>query len=153
MTQKPTQKNILIIHGPNMNLLGHRKIEASPNITLDKLNKNLRKVASRLELKLKIVQTNDEARAVTIVQRQRNKFCGLLLFPGPWQKSAYTLQDTLELLSIPFVTISLGEKVEVLQGLKNIEKEEEKEKKKKKRRRREKEKKKKKDEKEKEKKK
>jgi len=80
-------------------------------------------VASRLELKLKIVQTNDEARAVTIVQRQRNKFCGLLLFPGPWQKSAYTLQDTLELLSIPFVTISLGEKVEVLQGLKNIEKE------------------------------
>ena len=106
-----------------MNLLGHRKIEASPNITLDKLNKNLRKVASRLELKLKIVQTNDEARAVTIVQRQRNKFCGLLLFPGPWQKSANTLQDTLELLSIPFVTISLGEKVEVLQGLKNIEKE------------------------------
>ncbi len=114
MTQKSTQKK---------NLLGHRKIEASPNITLDKLNKNLRKVASRLELKLKIVQTNDEARAVTIVQRQRNKFCGLLLFPGPWQKSAYTLQDTLELLSIPFVTISLGEKVEVLQGLKNIEKE------------------------------
>ena len=106
-----------------MNLLGHRKIEASPNITLDKLNKNLRKVASRLELNLKIVQTNDEARAATIVQRQRNKFCGLLLFPGPWQKSAYTLQDTLELLSIPFVTISLGEKVEVLQGLKNIEKE------------------------------
>ena len=93
MTQKPTQKNILIIHGPNMNLLGHRKIEASPNITLDKLNKNLRKVASRLALKLKIVQTNDEARAVTIVQRQRNKFCGLLLFPGPWQKSADTVQD------------------------------------------------------------
>ncbi|SVC91855.1 uncharacterized protein METZ01_LOCUS344709 [marine metagenome] len=106
-----------------MNLLGHRTIEASPNITLDKINKNLRKVASRLGLKLKIFQTNDEARAVTIVQRQRNKFCGLLLFPGPWQKSAYTLQDTLELLSIPFVTISLGEKVEVLQGLKNIEKE------------------------------
>jgi len=90
---------------------------------LDKLNKNLRKVASGLELKLKIFQTNDEARAVNIVQRQRNKCCGLLLFPGPWQKSAYILQDTLELLSIPFVTISLGEKVEVLQGLRNIEEE------------------------------
>ena len=123
MTQKSTQKNILIIHGPNMNLLGHRKIEANPNITLDKLNKNLRKEASKLELKLKIVQTNDEARAVTIVQGQRNKICGLLLFPGPWQKSAFTLQDTLELLSVPFVTISLGEKVKVLQGLKNIEEE------------------------------
>ncbi|MBC8256414.1 MAG: type II 3-dehydroquinate dehydratase [Candidatus Marinimicrobia bacterium] len=121
MTQKPMQKNILVIHGPNMNLLGHRKIEANPNITLDKLNKNLRKVANGLELKLKIIQTNDESRAVNIVQRQRNKICGLLLFPGPWQKSAYALQDTLELLSIPFVTISLGDKVEVLQGLKNFE--------------------------------
>ncbi len=74
-------------------------------------------------MKLKIVQTNDHARAVTIVQRQRNKFCGLLLFPGPWQKSAYTLQDTLELLSMPFVTISLGEEVGVLLFLKNIENE------------------------------
>ena len=121
MTQKLTQKNILIIHGPNMNLLGHRTIEASPNITLDKLNRNLRRIAGKLELKLKIFQTQDEARAVTIVQRQRNKICGLLLFPGPWQKSGYTLQDTLKLLSIPFVTISLGEKAEVLRGLKNIE--------------------------------
>ena len=121
MTQKQTQKNILIIHGPNMNLLGHRTIEASPNITLDKLNRNLRRIAGKLELKLKIFQTQDEARAVTIVQRQRNKICGLRLFPGPWQKSGYTLQDTLKLLSIPFVTISLGEKAEVLLGLKNIE--------------------------------
>ena len=41
-------------------------------------------------------------------------------FPGPWQKSGYGLQDTLKLLSIPFATISVGEKAEVLQGLHNI---------------------------------
>jgi len=121
MTQKPTQKNILIIHGPNMNLLGHRKIEASPNITLDKLNGILRKIAKSREVNVSIFQTNEEARAVTIIQRQRNKICGALLFPGPWQKSGFVLKDTLSLLSIPFVTISLGEKAEVLQGLKNIE--------------------------------
>jgi 3-dehydroquinate dehydratase-2 len=121
MTQKPTQKNILIIHGPNMNLLGHRKIEANPNITLDKLNRILRKVAKRQEVNVNIFQTNEEARAATIVQRQRNKICGLLLFPGPWQKSGYVLKDTLALLSIPFITISLGEKAEVLKGLINIE--------------------------------
>jgi len=120
MTQKPHKKTILIIHGPNMNLLGHRRIEANPNITLNKLNKNLRRVAEKLEVKLKIFQTHDESKAVTIVQRQRNKTCGLILFPGPWQKSAYTLQETLELLSIPFVTITLGENAEVLKGLNNI---------------------------------
>jgi len=113
-------KNILIIHGPNMNLLGLRTIDASPNITLDKLNRNLRKIAKKLKLNVKIFQTNDEVRAVTIVQRQRNKICGALLFPGPWQKSAYALQDTLELLSIPFATISLGETADVLMGLINI---------------------------------
>lgn len=103
-----------------MNLLGHRKIKAHPNITLDKLNRNLRKVAKNLNMKVKIIQTNDETKAVTTLQRQRNQTRGVLLFPGPWQKSGYVLQDTLNLLSIPFVTISVGEKAKVLQGLHNI---------------------------------
>ena len=67
-----------------------------------------------------MIQTNDEGDAVTILQRQRNKICGILLFPGAWQKSGHALKDTLELLSIPFITISLGEKAEVLQGIDNI---------------------------------
>ena len=113
-------KHVLIIHGPNMSLLGYRKIEANPNITLDKLNRNLRKVAKSLDMKVKIIQTDDETRAVTTLQRQRNKASGILFFPGPWQKSGYVLQDTLKLLSIPFVTVSVGEKAEVLQGLRNI---------------------------------
>jgi len=120
MSNHTTSKNVLIIHGPNMNLLGHRKLEANPNITLDKLNRNLRKVAKSLDMNVKIIQTNDEARAATTIQRQRNKTGGILFFPGPWQKSGYVLQDILKLLSIPFVTISLGEKAEVLQGLHNI---------------------------------
>jgi len=120
MSAHTISKHILIIHGPNMNLLGHRKIEANPNITLDKLNKNLRKVAKSLNMKVKIIQTNDETKAVTTLQRQRNKTCGILFFPGPWQQSGYVLHDTLKLLSIPFITISVGEKADVLQGLHNI---------------------------------
>ena len=120
MTGNTISKNILIIQGPNMNLLGHRKITVNPHITLDKLNRNLRKVANSLNMKIKIIQTNDEARAVAVLQRQRNKMDGILFFPGPWQKTGYVLQDTLHLLSIPFVTISIGEKVEALQGLHNV---------------------------------
>ena len=120
MSDHTTPKNVLIIHGPNMDLLGHRKIEANPNITLDKLNRNLRKVAKSLNMKVKIIQTNDEVKAATTIQRQRNKTSGILFFPGPWQKSGYVLQDILKLLSIPFITISVGEKAEVLQGLHNI---------------------------------
>ena len=109
-----------MIHGPNMNLIGHRNKRNKSKITLDKINRCLRNEANKLNQELKIIQTNDEGNAVTILQRQRNKICGILLFPGAWQKSGYVLKDTLELLSIPFITISLGEEEDVLQGIDNI---------------------------------
>lgn len=120
MTQTDKMPKILVIHGPNMNLIGHRYKSNKSRITLDKINRCLRNTANKLKLELKIIQTNDEGKAVTILQRQRNKIRGVLLFPGAWQKSGFVLKDTLELLSIPFITISLGEKAEVLQGLDNI---------------------------------
>ena len=120
MTQKPTQKNILIKHGPNMNLIGYRYKRNKSSVTLDKINRCLRNEASKLKQELKIIQTNEEGKAATILYRQRNKICGILLFPGPWQQSGYVLKDTLELLSIPFITISRGEEAGVLRGIDNI---------------------------------
>ena len=120
MIKKENKTKILVIHGPNMNLIGHRYKKNKTRFTLDKINRCLRKEAIKLKQEIRMIQTNDEGDAVTILQRQRNKTCGILLFPGAWQKSGYALKDTLELLSIPFITISLGEKAEVLQGLDNI---------------------------------
>ena len=120
MINKDQKFKILVIHGPNMNLIGHRYKRNKSSVTLDKINRSLRNEASKLKQELKIIQTNDEGRAVTILQRQRNKICGILLFPGAWQKSGFVLKDTLELLSIPFITISLGEDADVLQGIDNI---------------------------------
>ena len=119
MTHQPSQKKILIIQGPNMNLLGYRFKETK--ITQDKLNTCLRRAAKKFEFKLIIFQTNDESRAVTALQRSRNKICSVLLFPGPWQQSGYVLKDTLELLKIPYITISLGEDVMLLKGIDNID--------------------------------
>ena len=121
MTQKHKHKKILIIQGPNMNLLGHRFKDQTTKITLDKLNVHLRKTAKKHEIKLVIIQTNDESRATTILQRQRNKICGTLLFPGPWQQSGFVLKDTMELLKIQYITISSGEDVTLLKGIDNIE--------------------------------
>ena len=111
----------MVIHGPNMNLLGLRTMKTKARITLDKLNRHLRKVATDKGLQLVIFQTNDESKAVNKLQKQRNKIRGILLFPGPWQKSGHTIKDTLEILSIPYITVSLGEKEDVLNGIKNIE--------------------------------
>mgnify|MGYP001215141863 CR=1 FL=1 len=120
MINKDQKFKILVIHGPNMNLIGHRYKKNKSRVTLDKINRYLRKEAIKLKQELIIVQTNDEGRAVTILQRKRNKIHGILLFPGPWQQSGYVLKDTLELLAIPYVTVSVGEKVEVLDGIENV---------------------------------
>ena len=121
MTQQYKHKKILIIQGPNMNLLGYRFKDTKTKITLDKLNAHLQKTAKKHKIKLIIIQTNDESKAVTTLQRQRSKICSSLLFPGPWQQSGFVLKDTMELLKIPYITISSGEKAILLKGIDNIE--------------------------------
>ena len=118
---KSAKHKILVIHGPNMNLLGLRTKCDGSRITMDKLNRHLRKTARKTGLSLTIIQTNDESRAVNLLQGQRKKIKGILLFPGPWQKSGYVIKETLEILSAPWITVSQGEKIEVLKGIKNIE--------------------------------
>ena len=118
MTQQYKHKKILIIQGPNMNLLGLKLKDTKT--TLGKLNAHLQKTARKHKIKLVIIQTNDESKAVKALQRQRNKICSALLFPGPWQQSGFVLKDTLELLKIPYITISSGEDVTLLKGIDNI---------------------------------
>ena len=119
--KKAAKQKILIIQGPNMNLLGLRTKADGHKITLDKLNRHLREIARKIGLSLTIIQTNDEGRAVNLLQGQRKKIKGVLLFPGPWQKSGHVIKETLEILSAPCITVSLGEKKDVFKKMKNIE--------------------------------
>jgi len=121
MTKQNNKKKILIIQGPNMNLIGYRLNDTKTKITLDKLNTHLRRIAKEFKLKPIIIQTNNESKAATNLQRQRNKICSVILFPGVWQQSGFVLKDTMELLKIPYITISLGEDVTLLKGIDNIE--------------------------------
>ena len=82
----------------------------------------MRKYAQKKGLSLNIIQTNDESRAVNHIQRKRKKIKGILLIPGPWQKSGYVIKDTLDILSTPYITVSIGENVDILNGVTNINK-------------------------------
>ncbi len=97
--------NILILHGPNMNLIGVRSADTKEQITLDKINRALRQKAREVNATLKILQTHDRAKAITFLQRNRNWADGCLLAPGPWARSAYDLLDTLLLCKVPMVEI------------------------------------------------
>ena len=69
MTQQNKHKKLLVIQGPNMNLLGYRFKNTKTKITLEKLNVYLRKIAKKFKLELIIIQTNDESKATTAIQR------------------------------------------------------------------------------------
>ena len=70
---KTINHKILVIHGPNMNLIGLKTAGDGKRITLDKLNRHLRKTAKKIGLSLTIIQTNEEGRAVSHLQSQRKK--------------------------------------------------------------------------------
>ena len=115
------KKSILILQGPNMNLVSLTPAAGENRITLDKINKCLRKEAQIIQQPLKTIQTNSESIAVTTRQRRRNKISGIIIFPGPWQQSGFVLKHTLESIKIPYITISSGEDVMLLKGIENIE--------------------------------
>ena len=96
---------ILVLHGPNLNLLGLRSAKLGTNITLDKVNRALRREVRNSEVELKILQTHDEAKAVTFLHYNRNKAHGLVFAPGPWYQSGVIIKDTLEIIQLPYVTV------------------------------------------------
>jgi len=113
---------LLIIHGPNLNLLGLWSAKKGESITLDKLNKHIRKYIRDKNIDIKIIQTNKEDKAVSYIQNNRKKIDGIILVPGVWQYNAYVLSELLDLTAIPFITIIYKEKdyVKLLNGKDNI---------------------------------
>ena len=113
---------ILILHGPNMNLFGIRSSKEGKNITLDKINRHIRKYIRDKNLEIKIIQTHNEIKAVSYLHANRNNFDGLILTPGAWQNSGYILQDTINIIELKYVIIQLdeNEKIKLFSGNKNI---------------------------------
>ena len=113
---------ILILHGPNMNLFGIRSSKKGDTITLDKINKHIRKYIRNKNLDIKIIQTHNEVKAVSYLHANRNKFDGLILTPGVWQNSGHIIHDTLNIINLKYITISIdeNENINLFSDQKNI---------------------------------
>lgn len=97
---------LLIIHGPNMNLLGSF---SKNRLTLDKLNRLIRRFAKKNDFIVKIYQTNSEAKYVSLLQRNRNKVNGMLLNLGPWNADSNIIQHTLSIIDVPYRIVESSE--------------------------------------------
>ena len=97
--------NILILQGPNLNMLGLKSSKTKANITLDKINRALKKHVKGKNVSLKLLQTHKQFQAVNFLQRNRNWADGILFIPTSWARNEFTILETLELISLKTATI------------------------------------------------
>ena len=96
---------ILVLQGPNLNLIGVKSAQSGNKITLDKINKALRLDVRNTEFELKIFQTHKINMAISFLQRNRNSASGVLMAPMAWGAYEYSLLETLQLIKLPVVQV------------------------------------------------
>lgn len=100
---------VFIIHGPNLNLLGHRDPEQYGTLTLAKVNTAIRKKARGLGLETKIVQTNHEGRIIDLLHRRRKWADAFLINPGAFTHYSFAIRDAIEGIMTPVVEVHLSD--------------------------------------------
>ena len=100
---------ILILHGPNLNLLGSRETEIYGSQTLDDINEALRERAAALGVDIQeILQTNSESVLIERIQAARGKMDGIVINPAAYTHTSIALRDALLATGIPFVEVHLS---------------------------------------------
>lgn len=95
--------DILVLQGPNLNLIGVQSAKVGERVTLDKVNKCLRRHAHSisLEIQLHFLQTHKAEKAVSFIQRNRKKTRGIIFAPTSWGRYEYSILDALKLSNLP----------------------------------------------------
>jgi len=105
----PSIKNILVIHGPNLNLLGIREPGIYGAKTLDDINRDLIKLGSDLSFGLEFYQSNHEGRLIDrIHQARQDRVHGIIINPGGLTHTSVSLRDALSAVDIPVIEVHLS---------------------------------------------
>jgi 3-dehydroquinate dehydratase-2 len=100
--------NVLVVHGPNLNLLGTRQPETYGTTTLDEINADLHQLAAQLGLELRIVQSNHEGEIVEAIQAAHEWAHAVLINPAAFTHYSVAIRDALEAVDLPIVEVHLS---------------------------------------------
>ncbi|MFC1679566.1 type II 3-dehydroquinate dehydratase [Elusimicrobiota bacterium] len=103
------RRNILVLHGPNLNLLGEREPEVYGRGSLADLNRSLRAAASIMGLTLRVFQRNGEGELLDVLHQNRSWADGVLINPGAYTHYSYALRDGLAAVGLPAVEVHLSD--------------------------------------------
>ena len=101
-------KKIIILNGPNLNLLGEREKNQYGNVTLEDIKNNCIEYAVKNEIKLSFYQSNIEGELVNQIQKSRNDYNGLIINAGGYTHTSVAIHDALKILKIPIIELHIS---------------------------------------------
>ena len=101
-------KKIIIINGPNLNLLGNRETDIYGKKTLAEIGQLAKNKANELNLDIKFYQSNSESEIIDLIHKAQNNFDGLIINPAAYTHTSIALLDALKAISKPKIEIHLS---------------------------------------------
>lgn len=101
-------KKILVLHGPNLNLLGNRETDIYGQASLDDINTELKKRAQALNVGLEVIQSNHEGELVSAIGQAMGKVDVLIINPAAYTHTSVAIRDAIAAAKIPTIEVHLS---------------------------------------------
>ena len=100
-------RKILIIHGPNLNMLGKRKPEIYGNLTLEEINREIGDFSRNQNIEVNIIQSNKEGDIIDAIHNAED-YDGIVINPGGYTHTSVAIRDAIEAVGIPTIEVHLS---------------------------------------------